>query len=99
MDDKPASMSNDNMRHSLKAGHRLMDSYREVILHGATKYAPDDWINHSAEAHLAAAKRHLDKATNALEDSGWYDESGLPHIDHVVTRLAMASYLIGGGAK
>ena len=77
------------------AEDHMLRGVRAVIEFGAKKYAPDDWYTNTKyndpKLHIAAAYRHLKRH---YEGNMFDGESDLPHIDHAVTRLMMARYVI-----
>ncbi len=62
-----------------------------VLSFGANKYAPNSWqtVPNARERYLDALMRHLEAyRSGELTDN----ESGLPHIDHLLCNAAFLSY-------
>jgi hypothetical protein len=70
--------------------HEVVTALAKVFHYGATKYQPDNW-KHIEDKHriLDALWRHLIAYLSGEEID---QESGLPHIDHLLTNAAMLSY-------
>lgn len=57
----------------------------EVLTYGAKKYKPNNWRQGDKDRYIAAAMRHLE-AWRAGEKTD--EESGLPHLAHLMTNVA-----------
>ena len=62
----------------------------EVLTYGAKKYKPDNWKNcEDVSRYIAALMRHLEAYRSGKTVD---DESGLPHIYHLLTNAAFLTY-------
>ena len=59
----------------------------EVMTYGAAKYGPNNWQGVAPERYTAALLRHLMAYMDGQEQD---EESGLPHLWHVLTNAALA---------
>lgn len=59
----------------------------EVMTYGAAKYGADNWQGVEPRRYIAALLRHLMAYMDGQEQD---EESGLPHLWHVLTNAAFA---------
>lgn len=76
---------------AIKHMHRALAAVNQVLLTGDRKYGEEAWRNgnkndDNQRKHIAGLKRHLAK----LEAGEEIDESGEPHLAHVVARGILA---------
>lgn len=72
----------------------LLEGAVRVLMHGAVKYAPDNWkrVGQGRQRYHDALLRHLVAiGAGELEDP----DSGLPHIDHVLCNAIFLKYFMG----
>ncbi len=60
-------------------------SLGKVLTYGAAKYKPNNWRGVNSERYVAALLRHL---VSHMGGTKMDDESGLTHLDHVLTNAA-----------
>lgn len=73
--------------------HKALAGVMGVLEFGARKYSPSSWkqVDDGMMRYKDALYRHL----HAVESGELYDpESGLPHIDHIVTNALFISELM-----
>ena len=63
----------------------VMDTVVRVLMHGAKKYAPDNWMKvKPKERYYDACLRHMTAWSLGHKND---DETGLPHIAHAICCL------------